>query len=201
MEHGRQHAVGQQHASAAKVPHQVERRNRSVSCPTHGFERASEGDVVDVMARGTGHRTILPPPGHAAVDKLRVAGETHFGAKTEPLRHPGSESLHEAVSLIDQPKYEVHAGRIFQIHSHGPSAPVHQIHVGLGTRGVRRPVSSVDTHDVRSGIGEHHPCERCRAETSQLDDLDAFQRSAHSDPPLTSPLGYVRALRTSPQRS
>ena len=59
-------------------------------------ERAGERDVVDVVAGGLRHRTVLAPAGHAAVDELRVAGETHVGAETEPLGHARAVALERA---------------------------------------------------------------------------------------------------------
>ena len=68
-------AEGQQHAAAAEVADQVERRRWGAS-PARpiGCEGAGEGDVVDVVAGRLGVGAVLAPAGHAAVDERAGCG-------------------------------------------------------------------------------------------------------------------------------
>ena len=72
-----QHTPGQHQCAAAKVAHQVEGRQRLLFGPD-GMERTRQGDVVDVVARGLGQGTSLPPAGHAPIDQPRIAGQAEI---------------------------------------------------------------------------------------------------------------------------
>ena len=87
VEQAAHHAEGEEHAAAAEVAHQVQRRHRRLAGPADRLERAGERDVVDVVAGPRRVRAVLAPAGHAAVDELRVAGEHRVGAEAEALHH------------------------------------------------------------------------------------------------------------------
>ena len=119
---GGQHAEGQQHAAAAEVPDQVERRQRALAGPSDRLERTGQRDVVDVVSGGLGHRALLAPTGHPAEDEPRVAGQTVVRPETEPLGHPGSESLHEPVGRLHQSEDERHPVGVLEIDRHRPAS-------------------------------------------------------------------------------
>ena len=55
-------AEGQQHAAAAEVADQVERRHRALAGPADRVERAGQRDVVDVVAGGLREGPSWPQP-------------------------------------------------------------------------------------------------------------------------------------------
>src|SRR5207344_3308912 len=83
--------------------------------PAEVREGTSERDVVDVVPGGLRHRTVLAPPGHAAVDELRVAGEAHVGTETEPLGDAGPVTLGQCVSLLDEAEHQLHAFGLLEV--------------------------------------------------------------------------------------
>src|SRR5439155_353840 len=69
-------AEAEQHAAAAEVAHQVERRHRRLAFSSESVQHAGEGDVVDVVAGARRERPALAPAGHAAVNQARVFFKT-----------------------------------------------------------------------------------------------------------------------------
>src|SRR2546422_99540 len=69
-------AEAEQHAAAAEVAHQVERRHRRLAFASESVQHAGEGDVVDVVAGARRERPALAPAGHAAVNQARGAFQT-----------------------------------------------------------------------------------------------------------------------------
>ena len=97
--------------------------------PAEVRERAGERDVVDVVARGLRHRTVLAPPGHAPVDELRVAGEAHVGAEAEALGHAGPEALEQRVGALDELQHELDALGVLQVDADRAAAAVQRLEV------------------------------------------------------------------------
>ena len=92
LEQPAHHAEGQQHAAAAEVAHQVERRHRRARPARPIIARVPrQGDVVDVVAGRWGVGPVLAPAGHAPVDQLGVAGQALVGPDAEPLGDAGPE--------------------------------------------------------------------------------------------------------------
>ena len=87
----------EQHAAAAEVADQVERRHRRLAGAADRVQHAGERDVVDVVAGALGERTVLAPAGHAAVDEARVARVHGVGPEAEALHHAGPEALDQRV--------------------------------------------------------------------------------------------------------
>ena len=73
--------VGEQHAAAAEVADEVERRHRLAAGLANRSQCACQADVVDVVAGGVGDRSFLAPAGHAAVDELLVARHAVVGTE------------------------------------------------------------------------------------------------------------------------
>ena len=94
-------------------------------------ERAGERDVVDVVAGGLRHRTVLAPAGHAAVDELRVAGEARVGAEAEPLGDAGPEALDQRVGLLDEREHRLDAVGLLQVDADRAPAAVQDLEVRL----------------------------------------------------------------------
>ena len=173
------HAEGEQHAAAAEVADQVERRHRRPAAPTDRLERAGERDVVDVVAGGLGVRAVLAPAGHAPVDEPGVAGEAGVGAEAEPLHDAGAEALDEAVGLLDERQHGLDAVGVLEVDA--DRAPPAVEHVGrrsgrVAAADVLRPV---DADHVGAHVGQHHGAERTGADAGDLDDLQALEGSGH----------------------
>ena len=109
LEEGADHAEGEVHAASAEVAHQVHGRHRPGVVPTEVGEHAGEGDVVDVVSGHRGVGAFLAPPGHAAVDEGRVAGEAVVGADPEALGHAGAEALEEHVGTLHEAQHGLDA--------------------------------------------------------------------------------------------
>ena len=100
LDQRRHDAEREQHAAAAEVADEVERRQRRLALAADVRERARERDVVDVVAGGLRHRAALAEARHAAVDEARILREADVGAEPEPLHHAGTEALGEHVRLL-----------------------------------------------------------------------------------------------------
>ena len=164
------HAEGEVHATTAEVADEVERRNRGFTLPTHRFEGAGEGDVVDVVAGGLRIRALLAPTGHSAVDEAGVAGEAVVGADTEPLGDPGPEALDQAVGGLDEPHHRLEALGRLHVDTDRATAAQHDVgrrHIGIPASNRR---GSLDADHVGAHVGQHHGAERPRADARQLDD-------------------------------
>src|SRR6266508_4596181 len=67
LQQGAGDAEGEQHAAAAEVAEQVERRQRRLATAAERVQRAGEREVVDVVAGAVAQWALLPPAGHAPV--------------------------------------------------------------------------------------------------------------------------------------
>ena len=87
LEQGADHAVGEEHAAAAEVADEVQRRHRCLTGAADVGEGAGERDVVDVVA---GPRRVRARPG-----PTRSCGRTPAsgcGRGTRPVRRPAAPS-------------------------------------------------------------------------------------------------------------
>ena len=98
-----QHAEGQEHAAAAEIADQVERRHRRLALAADGVQHAGERDVVDVVAGGLRHRAVLAEAGHAAEHQLGIDLQQHVGPEPQPLHDARPEALDQRVGLGRQP--------------------------------------------------------------------------------------------------
>ena len=62
--------------------------------------RLCERDVVDVVSRSVGERSVLSEAGHAPIYEPRIARETYVGTQAESLHHTGSEALEQSVGAL-----------------------------------------------------------------------------------------------------
>ena len=171
-----------EHAAAAEVADEVDRRRRLATLPTEVRERAGERDVVDVVARGLRHRTVLAPPGHAAVHELRVAREAVVGTEAEPLGHARAVALDQRVGLLDEPQHRFDTFRLLQVDTDRPPTAIQRLEVRLVEHPRVHLLGPVDADDVGAHVGKQHPRERTGPDAGQLHDLDALQRSHDAFP-------------------
>ena len=179
VDDGGQHAVGQQHAAAAEVAHQIEGRDGALAGPADGVESAGQGDVVDIVTGPRSHGAVLTPPGHPAEHQFRVSLEAGGRTDSQPFGHTGTKALHQSLGLLDQTQDQFDPCRVLEIDGHRATSAVHEVDVGLGQRRVGGLLVAVDAHDVGAGVGQHHAGEGSRAQPGQLDDPDALEGPAH----------------------
>ena len=166
-------AQGEQHAAAAEVADQVERRHRPAAVVADRVEHAGQGDVVDVVTGGVGDRAVLPPAGHAAEDELRVPFQADVGAEAEPLHDARAEALDQAVRLFHHVEDGGNCLGLLEVHREGASAAVQ--HVEL--RAAPRIGPAVDAHDLGAQVGQHHRAERPRSDAGDLENAVAVEWS------------------------
>ena len=182
LEQAADHAEGQQHAAAAEITHEVERRHGLVLAADR-MQRAGQRDVVDVVAGRLGERAFLAPAGHAAVDELRIAREADVGTEAQTFRDAGAERLGHAVGLFDQAQHHLDAFLLLQVDRHRATAAIvdGEFRVGETIHDVR--LRTVDADDVGAHVAQHHRAHRRRADTGQLDDRQSRKRTGHDFPP------------------
>ena len=91
------HPEGEHHPPSAEIADHVDRRCRLVACAPEMREGPGKGDVIDVVPGMGGIGPGLSPPGHAAVNELRIVGEKRVRAEAQTLHHAGAEPFDEAV--------------------------------------------------------------------------------------------------------
>ncbi len=183
----------EEHPAAAEVADEVDRRCRLAAGAPEVGERARERDVVDVVTRGLRHRALLPPPGHAPVHELRVAGEAVVGPKSHAFGDPGPEALEQRVGVLDKAQDRFHAVGVLEVDADRPAPAGQRVVVRAVEHERVHLTGAVDAHDVGAHVGEQHACERPGTDPGQLDDLDALQRSHDA---LPSPM--VRRIYRGP---
>ena len=113
-----EHAEGEQHAAAAEVADQVERRHRLAARRTDQVQHPCQRDVVDVVPRRGRERAVLPPARHPAVYQPGITRETRLGPEAEPLQHAGPEPFDQHVGALQRASARPRPRR----HSSGPRA-------------------------------------------------------------------------------
>ncbi len=83
-------AGDQKHTAAAKVTDQIQRHDGPLTPPTYRMERTRNRDIVEVVTRSLGERTLLPPSGHARKHQARISRQTLVRAKTELFTDAGA---------------------------------------------------------------------------------------------------------------
>ena len=115
LHQGADHAEGQIHATAAEVPHQIQRRHRTGVDPAEVGQHPGQGDVVDVVSGRRGVRAVLAPTGHPSVDQRRVARQAILGSDSQSFGHPGPEALEAEVGALNESQYRLSALRVLQV--------------------------------------------------------------------------------------
>lgn len=152
--------------------------------PADVGEHAGEGEVVDVVVGPGGHRSGLTPPCHPPVDKTRVRCAQHVRSDAEAFGDTRPETLDEGVGPGGQATHQRNTIGVLQIDAGRQSTPRQQIPLGqvlIHSNGLRRRSFSrtLGAEDLSAEISQDHRAERRRAEPTDLDDLDARQRTGH----------------------
>ena len=166
-------AQGEEHAAAAEVAHQVERRHRPAAVVADRVEHAGEGDVVDVVTGGVGDRAVLSPAGHATEDELRIPFQADVGAEAEPFHDARSEPLDQAVGLLDHVEHRFDCLRTLEVHPQGAAATIQHIEL----RAASRIGPAVDADNLGAQVGQHHRAERPRSDAGDLENAVAVEWS------------------------
>ena len=168
-------AEREQHAAAAEVADQVQRRRRRLAAPADRSERAGERDVVDVVARGVRERALLAPARHAAVDQARVAREADVGAEPEPLHHARAEALDQRVGAARPAQHGGDALGVLQIDA--DAAPAAREEVASAARRIaRRHEPARSMRSTSAPMSESIIAgERSRADACDLENANSSQ--------------------------
>jgi hypothetical protein len=167
-----QHTHEQVQAAAAVVAHEVEWRHRRAVLRTDRIQRAADGDVVEVVARGLCERTLLSPAGHAAVDDAGVARQHRIGPEAQALHHAWPVALDEHVGALQQAPDPLVFGGILQVGLHHRAAAAGEV-VALA----EPPSGTVDGHDVGAHVRQEHAGKRAGADAGEFDDAQAGERT------------------------
>ena len=115
LDQGAEDAHDDEHAAAAVVAEQVERRRGRLPVPAQRVERARQRDVVDVMAGGARVGALAPPAADPRVHQPWVAGLAVLGAEPEPLGDAGAEALEQHVGPVHQPEHRRRPVRVLEV--------------------------------------------------------------------------------------
>ena len=131
------------------------------------------------MTGGRRIRPVLTPTGHPTEHQLRVALATHVGSDSEPLHDAGTEPFDQRIGLLDEVEQCGDAVGMFEVDRDvAPTAPQD---VGVGSVGSRPAdgAGPLDPDDLGAHVGQEHRRERPGADTGDLDDAVAGERTAH----------------------
>ncbi len=178
------HAKRQQHAAAAKVADVVERHHGWLPRPANGVQRATDGDVVDVVAGSLSQRPVLAPAGHAAIYQRRVARQAYVRAQPQAFHHTGSKAFDQHVGLGDQVQHDLGRAGLAQVDGQGAPAARRHVAACLARAGGRRfaglgQAGPVDADHLGTLVGQHHRAERRRADPNHFHHFQSRQRSRH----------------------
>ncbi len=132
------------------------------------MQGAGERDVVDVVTRLLGHRSLLAPARHPPVDQPRVAIETDIGTETEPLGDPGTHALEEHIGGGDEVQRDVPARRVLEIDA--DRAPVSSQE---RAERIRRSADTIHPDDLGSHVAEQHAAKRHGSDGFEFDDAQS----------------------------
>ena len=168
FQHPAHQAVGQQHAAAAEIADEIQRRHRLAARFADGVQGAGKADVVDVVAGGVGDGAVLPPAGHAPVDELFVARHTVVRPKAQAFGDARAKALEQGIGGFHQLQHQFHAFRLLQIHGDGTA--VARQHVAPATAAP----NAIHADHLGAHVGQHHAAERPRPDARQLDNAKAL---------------------------
>ena len=106
------HAIGKEHAAAAKVAHHVEWWNGCFACASKVSKRASKSNVINVVAGKRCIRAFLAQARHATKHQLGVALRAHVGANAQAFHHTRAETFNKSVGFFDQLQQRFNAFRV-----------------------------------------------------------------------------------------
>ena len=160
-------AEGEQHAAAAEIADQVERRRRAPALFADRVQGGGQRDVVDVVTGRMREGSGLPPAGHAPVDERGIALEADVRTEAQAFHDARAKALDQHVVALHQPENRFHAVGILQVHRDALAAP--RQHVGPGRLPAGR-TGPVDAHHLGAHIRQHHAAERSGPDALQFDD-------------------------------
>ena len=94
---------------------------------------ARQRDVIDIVSRARGERTLLSPAGHASVNELRTAREQHIGAEPQSFHHAGTKSFDDRVRFVGEQKRRGNAVFALEIERDRPPPAKHDVVPSLAT--------------------------------------------------------------------
>jgi hypothetical protein len=174
-----QDADGQQHAATTEVSDEIQGREWPFPLASNGFERAGDGDAVDVVSGAHRQRTVLAVTRHAREDQSWVLREQCLGAKAGPLHHAGSEAFDQDVSRADQTADDGHALWCLQIRCNRAASTLEGI--ARTSRLAPCRACAVDDDDVGTEIRQHHARKGSWGGAGNLQHPDTVHWPGHHD--------------------
>ena len=182
------HTECEQHAAAAEVADEIERRHRPSAFFADGVQGRGQRDVVDVVPGRVCHGAGLSPAGHAPVDERRVPFEADIGTETQALHDAGSKTFDQYVVALDELEYRLHAAGILQVDGDAPASA--RQHIGAAG-GLAGGAGTVHAHDLGAHIRQHHAAERPGPDALQFDHFESREWSHGCFPRLSGRLVIV----------
>ena len=190
-------AKRKQHAATTEVANEIERRLRTFIGTTDCSKRATNGDVVHVMAGHLRHGAVLTPTSHAPIDEFRIASQTRIGSNAQSFGHTGTKTFNKCIGLLDKTKHRLNAPGVLEIDTDGPTSTVHDVLRRRGGIAAVHLPGTIDTDDVGTHIGQHHRRERPWPNSCNLNDANARERSHNCAPKGGKKSGYALARAAS----
>ena len=170
---------GEQHAAAAEVADEVERRHRRLAAAADRLERAGQRDVVDVVAGGVRVRARPGPSRSCGRRRASGCGSRHTsGPRPSRSITPGRKPSMSASACSTRSSTVATPSGCFR------STPIERrprFSTSAGGVAGSPPctlLGAVDPDDVGAQVGEHHRAERPGADPRDLEHLDAGEGSA-----------------------
>ena len=155
-------AEREQHAAAAEVADQVERRHRRLARPADGVQDARDRDVIDIVTRARRQRPGLAPAGHAAIHELRIAREHGVWPQAQALHDAGPEPFDQRIGFFGERESRVDPALRLEIKRNRAPAAQHDVVPPVAPEAEARIARAVDQQDVGAHVGQHHAAERAR---------------------------------------
>jgi hypothetical protein len=177
LDQGAGDAEGQEHAAASEVSDEVQGRGGLPALARHRRQGSGQGDVVDVVTRRVGDRSLLSPAGHAPVHEARIAPEADVRSEAEALHHARAEALDQGVGSLDESQRRGHALGVLEVEADAAPTAVEQVPRRSVGGHVTHRAGAIEAQHIGAHVRQHHGGEGARSDAGELDDLDARERS------------------------
>jgi hypothetical protein len=129
-------------------------------------------------------RPFLPPAGHAAIDKTRLARQTGFRPQSEAFHDAGTKALDQHVGAGNDVERRLPAGKLLEIEADAAPATVENVAFRReqGRRRRARHIRPQNAQDFGPQIGKQHGAHRRRPQCREFHHLDPGQWSHDFSP-------------------
>ena len=150
----------------------MQRQHRRAVTVAERGQHAGLRQVVDVVARRRGQRSVLSLPGDASEDQPRIDRRAMVGADAEPLASAGSKAVQQQSALAATSSSA--CGCVLTSKSTIRLPAVQQVAV---LRRHRQTAGAARPHHIGDQVGEHHRRMRPGSDTAEFDNSHSGQRT------------------------